>query len=96
MSARLQVDTNVLVDAGRQLRLVATEFHGAGDNAGRAAAAVGHEGLAGALRSFESNGDDRREKMVEHISALAEQCSGVGDTFEQLDTEFAAALKGES
>ncbi|MGH3889420.1 MAG: hypothetical protein ACRDSZ_23145 [Pseudonocardiaceae bacterium] len=74
---------------------MATEFHHANANSDDAADAIGHRGLADAVRSFAHNWDDRRAKMVEKIDTLAKSATGVGDAFEQVDTEFAAALRGE-
>lgn len=91
----LRVDTSLLRTAGEQLRVVATEFHHANANSDDAADAIGHRGLADAVRSFAHNWDDRRAKMVEKIDTLAKSATGVGDAFEQVDTEFAAALRGE-
>jgi hypothetical protein len=92
---QLKVDTPTLIEAGHKLRVVATEFHGAHTNADRVAAAVGHDELADAIHHFERNWDGKREKMLEHIGSLADQCQGVGEQFESLDSEFVKALRGE-
>lgn len=92
----LEIDTDVLVEAGRSLRLVANEFEHANANSDRAAEAVGHEGLAERVREFAHNWDDRRGKMVNNVMSLAEASSGIGDAFDQLETDFVGALKGES
>lgn len=47
------------------------------------------------VRSFAHNWDDRRAKMVEKIGTLAKSATGVGEAFEELDKEFAAALRGD-
>lgn len=91
----LRVDTGLLRVAGSQLRVVATEFHHANANSDDAADAVGHRGLADAVRSFAHNWDDRRAKMIERIDTLATAATGVGEAFEQVDKEFAAALRGD-
>lgn len=91
---QLRVDTVLLRRAGAQLRVVATEFHNANVNSDDAAGAIGHSGLAEVVRSFAHNWDDRRAKMVEKIGTLADSATGVGEAFEQLDQEFAAALRG--
>jgi hypothetical protein len=88
----LRVDTALLRTAGTQLRVVADEFQQANANSDDAAEVVGHRDLAEAVRSFAHNWDDRRAKMVEKIGALAESATTVGDAFEELDKEFAAAL----
>lgn len=93
--ADLEIDTGLLNDAATDLRLVAKEFGAAKTNAERAANAVGHDGLASAIREFESNWDDRREKMFEGIGDLAEASAAIGGAFEDVDREFGAVLRGE-
>jgi len=92
---KLRVDTNLLREAGAQLHFVADEFAYANANSDDAADAIGHSGLAEAVRSFAHNWDDRRAKMVEKIATLAESAKGVGEAFEALDQEFAVALRGQ-
>lgn len=94
--ADLKIDTQLLNQAATDLRLVASEFDAAKTNAERAAGAVGHGGLASAIRDFESNWDDRRAKMFEGIGDLAEASGAIGGAFEEIDTEFGAVLRGES
>jgi hypothetical protein len=91
----LRVDTALLRTAGTQLRVVAEEFQQANANSDDAAEAIGHPGLAEAVRSFAHNWDDRRAKMVEKIGTLATSATTVGEAFEELDKEFAAALRAE-
>lgn len=92
---QLRVDTDLLREAGNQLRVVANEFHNAHANSDNVSEAVGHPGLAEAVRSFAHNWDDTRAKMMKDIGTLAKEASGVGDAFDQLDQEFAASLRGE-
>lgn len=92
---RLRVDTGVLRETGAELRFVATEFEQANVNSDEAAGAVGHPGLAEAVRSFAHNWDDRRKKLVEKIGKLAGSATGIGEAFEELDREFAASLRGQ-
>lgn len=91
----LRVDTALLRTAGTQLRTVADEFQQANANSDDAAEVVGHRGLAEAVRSFAHNWDDRRAKMVEKIGTLAKSATMVGEAFEELDKEFAAALRAD-
>ncbi|WP_159791776.1 hypothetical protein [Puerhibacterium puerhi] len=95
MGDRFEVDTTALIEGGSSLRVVAAEFADAGARSTRAADAVGHDDLADAIREFERGWDGRRQQMLEHIAALAEQCQGAGEEIEQLDRDFAAALLGE-
>lgn len=95
MAGRLTLDTVALREAGSGLRLVAQEFDDANAATDDLAAALGHARLADRVRDFAHGWDDRRAEMVGSIAALAEACTGVGEGFEGLDTDFAAALKGE-
>jgi hypothetical protein len=95
MADRLTIDTAALREAGTSLRAVATEFDRANANSDRVAEAVGHPGLKEALHDFAHGWDDTREDMVGTIAGLADACTGIGEGFEQLDSEFAAALLGE-
>ena len=72
----LRIDTTVLVDAGRSLRVVATEFDQANANSDRAAEAVGHGGPADRVREFAHSWDDTHDEMLESIGYLAEAASG--------------------
>lgn len=94
MGDQLRVDTHVLIEAGRALRVVATEFAVANDRSDNAAAAVGHHALAGAVRAFAHDWDHRRAKMLEEIAGLAEATHGVGQGFEDLDRQLGAELRG--
>jgi hypothetical protein len=95
MADQLRIDTGVLLDAGRALRVVAEEFAAANDRSDEVAAAVGHHALAGAVRAFAHDWDHRRGKMLEEIAELAEATRGVGQGFEDLDRQLGAAVRGE-
>jgi hypothetical protein len=95
VSDTLKVDTEVLRVAGSNLRLVAKAFNNAEADSAQAGAACGHEDLRKALASFASNWDDRRARIMESLAAVAEACVGIGEGFEQLDTELAAALTSD-
>jgi hypothetical protein len=95
MGDGLRIDTSVLIDAGRALRVVAQEFAAANDHSDEAAAAVGHHAQAGAVRAFAHDWDNRRAKMLEEIAELAAATHGVGQGFEDLDWTLGAALRGE-
>ena len=93
--ADLKLNTADLRQAGSDLRLVAQEFTNANANTTALSDALGHEELASRVRGFAYGWDDKREKMVETIASMAEACTGIGEGFEDLDAEFAAALRGE-
>ncbi|MBO9554705.1 hypothetical protein [Cellulomonas sp.] len=95
MSDVLKVDTVALRAAGTHLRSVAIEFDGANAKSDAVADAVGHAGLSDAVRGFAHGWDDTRADLVSTIGSLADACTGIGDGFEDLDAQFAAALRGE-
>lgn len=90
----LALDTNDLQEAGRTLRTVASEFHHANAHSDAVANAVGHHDLHDAIHDFAHGWDDTRADMVDAIAGLADACKGIGDGFEKLDGDFAAALRG--
>ena len=95
MADRLKLDTVALRDAGTSLRVVAQEFNDANANSDGVADAVRHAGLARCVEDFAHGWDDRRAKLIGLIASLAESCTGIGEGFEGLDRDFAAALRGE-
>lgn len=96
MGDRLTVDTGALREAGSELRTVAEEFDAADARSDEVAAHVGHAELASAIRDFAHGWDDRRAEMVQDIASLAQSCEGIGGAFEDLDRQFAAALRGDA
>lgn len=93
---RLRVSTEDLLNAGRDLRVIAREFDVAERRGHTVAAAVGHTELADKLRHFANGWDGRRAEMLEEIARLADACTGIGENFERLDSELAAAMRGEA
>lgn len=95
MTDRIRVEPDVLVDTGRSLRFVATEFANAGDISDEYAEIVGHGGLAGRLRDFADNWDDKRAEMLEAIQGLGEATEGIGSAFVEADNQMYDALMGK-
>ena len=95
MADRLKLDTVALRDAGANLRVVAQEFNDANANSDDVASAVGHPGLESRIEQFAHGWDDKRGKVVDMVASLADACTGIGEGFEGLDRDFAAALKGQ-
>ena len=92
----LRLSTDELIDVGADLRLVARELDSANARSDTLAEAVGHAGLAARVSDFAHGWDGRRAEMLEEIARLADACTGIGGTFERLDTEFAASLRGDA
>jgi hypothetical protein len=89
------LDSAALRSTGETLRLVAKAFDAGATSAHDVAGAVGHPVLAGAVRGFEGSWDHTRADMVMSIGQLADACTGIGDSFVDLDTQLAAALRAE-
>lgn len=89
----LRLSTDELIAVGTNLRTVAAEFHGANGTSTVIADAVGYAALAEKVRDLAHGWDGRRAEMLEEIARLADACTGIGENFERLDTEFAAALR---
>jgi hypothetical protein len=87
-----KVDTEVLRNAGAQLRDVVDTLTGAKDDAATLAEHVGHGGLAGKVRDFADNWQSRRQEMVETIGSLGEVSENVGIAFEEWDAGLADAI----
>lgn len=94
--ADLRIDTERVRSVGTGLARIANEFANANVRSDRIAEAVGHDGLADAVRSFAHAWDDTREDMTESIKGLGEATSAIADIFEQADQELAAAMDGTS
>jgi hypothetical protein len=95
MGDGLTIDTTKLREAGASLRTVAAEFDGADAHSDGVAGQVGHGELGSCIRHFAHGWNDTRGKMVESIAALSDACTGIGEGFEDLDRQFAKALRGE-
>lgn len=93
--ADLRIDTATLRKAGRSLRTVHQEFDKADDNARPGRSVIAHNRLRDRLEEFADSWDDRRKEMTANIEGLGEFAEGAGDTFEQLEDEFVAALAGK-
>ncbi|MFS0703632.1 hypothetical protein AB6N23_03845 [Cellulomonas sp. 179-A 9B4 NHS] len=93
-AGKLVVDTDLLRAAGARLADLAQTFSAANVTARDLRADVGHDGLADVLGEFAIGWDDVRTSVVADVGALAEACTRVGTTFAELDTAFAAQLRG--
>lgn len=93
MGTTLSLNTAELQDTGTALRQVAEEFTNASDNSTTIGDAVGHDELRSRIDEFISNWDDKRDEMVESIDGLGDVAEGIGDAFEEIETELAKTLK---
>lgn len=91
--ADLVVDTEMLIETGAQLAIVAQEFEDADRYAESVADAVGDDTLAEAVRSFTTDWKGRREKMRESIENLAELTGAVGTELAGIDGDLASSLE---
>ncbi|ADG74319.1 hypothetical protein Cfla_1421 [Cellulomonas flavigena DSM 20109] len=92
--ARLTVGTALLTAAGRRLADLAQTFATANVTARELLPALGHQELAGVVGEHAIGWDDVRVGVVKDIGFLGEACGRIGDTFADLDTAFAAELRG--
>lgn len=93
-SARLVVDSEGLHAAGARLAELAHTFATANVTARDLNAALGHQEVSDVVAQFAMGWDEIRIGVVKDIGFLGEACGRVGDTFEALDTQFAAQLRG--
>lgn len=93
-SGELRVDTPTLRSIGTDLHALANEFSTAEAHSENAAAAVGHPGLADAVRAFAQDWEAARAGMVEDIERLGHSASGVGDAFDSVDSGLGSSLQG--
>lgn len=93
--ADICIDTEGLRDTGRALRAVALDLDGARAHSVLAARHVGQPVLAAAVEELSSSWDGRRARIVEDIAYLADAATAAGETYDAIDTELAAALRGQ-
>jgi uncharacterized protein YukE len=91
----LRVDLDAVRELGSSLTTVANEFENANANSDHIADAVGHGGLAEAVRDFAHKWDDTRAKMTENLRMLADSSTAVADAFTDVDTDLAKGIEGE-
>lgn len=93
-SARLVVDSEGLHTAGARLAELAHVFATANVTARDLGAALGHQHVGDVVAQFAMGWDEVRIGMVKDIGFLGEACGRIGGTFEELDAQFAAQLRG--
>ncbi|MGW8568083.1 hypothetical protein [Isoptericola sp. NPDC055881] len=93
--ADLRVDLDAVTELGSSLTTVADEFENATTRSDRIADAVGHDGLASAVRDFASSWDDTRKKMTENLRLLADASVQVAQAFTDIDGDLADGIRGD-
>lgn len=91
----LRVDVAMFAELGSELGRIATEFAGANTTSDTIAEAVGHGGLADAVRDFAHKWDDKRTAMTGDIETLAKFATEIGEGFGQTDQGLADAVSGQ-
>jgi len=92
MGELLKVDTDSVRSVSNDLIRITSELTDAQAHSDDVADAVGHDGLAGALRNFAGSWDDRRRKLIEQIAQLRDSATSIADAFDDTDSALARAL----
>lgn len=92
MTGLLKVDTEAVRSVSQDLTRITTELTDAQANSDDVADAVGHSGLAGALRNFAGSWDDRRRELIDQIGQMRDAATSIADTFDETDAALAHAL----
>ncbi len=90
--ADLKIDVSEVLASASSADRIAGDFGGAERIADETADYTGHDGLAGKVRDFGGKWDVARGKLEENLTFIAEYLRAVVDTFDDLDTDLAAAL----
>ncbi len=92
MGEILKVDTQSVRFVSDDLGAITSELTDAQAHSDGVAEAVGHDGLAGALRNFAGSWDDRRRTLVEQIAQMRDSATSIADAFDDTDSALARAL----
>ena len=95
MGNRLQVQTDVLLAAGRSLRAVYGELDGARDTAGVGFDVIAHERLRDRVHDFGSGWDAARTSLTTAIEGLGTAAGKAAEGYERSESELVGALAGE-
>ena len=91
-AGKIEIPLDDIRDLWGDLSSLSHEFSTAQTGADEAADAVGHPGLASAIRSFSSDWDHRRSDLKGKIDTLEKQAKNIADGFTKLDASLADAL----
>lgn len=96
MAETLKVDTASVRTVSVHLTTISQELTDAQAHSDSVASAVGHDGLAGALRDFSGSWDDRRRKLVEQVANLRDAATAIANGLDDTDNALARALSDSS
>lgn len=88
----LNFDLQLLHQLRDDLDAVVNEFTNADKFSNEVATATGHDGLGGHVADFADKWNDKREKMLEAVTALQQKISAITEGFTDVDASLAKAL----
>lgn len=91
----LRYDSTTMHELLTDITAVKSEFEHADKRTGNGAESVGHQGLADRIRSFSSEWDGMRDKLLENIGDMAKALSAIDDGFDTSEQKLVDALKGD-
>jgi len=94
VSDGLEVDTSVLLAAGRSLVVVHREFQDARNTADVGSDVIAHDRLRDRLHDFATSWDKKRDEMATMIEGLGRAAEDAATVYERIETELVAALAG--
>ncbi len=89
----LKIDVSEVLSSASRAERIAGDFSTAERIADETAGYTGHDGLAGKVRDFGGKWDIARGKLEDNLTFIADYLRAVVDTFEDLDTDLAAAVQ---
>lgn len=89
----LKIDVSEILSSASRAERIAGDFSTAERIADETAGYTGHDGLAGKVRDFGGKWDIARGKLEDNLTFIADYLRAVVDTFEDLDTDLAAAVQ---
>ncbi len=89
----LKIDVGEVLSSASRAERIAGDFSTAERIADETAGYTGHDGLAGKVRDFGGKWDIARGKLEDNLTFIADYLRAVVDTFEDLDTDLAAAVQ---
>lgn len=89
----LSIDLGRLETLHKDLDAIGAEFRNADDFSDAVADATGHDDLAGHVRDFAHNWNDKRKSMTEAVENLVKSVGAITDGFTKVDAGLAKALE---